>query len=118
VQADATSLPLRDGAANVAVAALTMHHLDQDAAVGCLAALAAVSSLAVVNDLLRTRGSVVLVWLATRLLRMHPVSRHDGPVSVRRAYSAGELARLAERAGVRARIRRYPWLARLVVEVV
>ena len=117
MQADATALSLRDGAADVAVASLTLHHLDQDAAVGCLAGMAAASSLAVVNDLLRTRGSLGLVWLATRLLRLHPVSRHDGPLSVRRAYSAGELAVLAEKAGVRARIRRYPWLARLVVEI-
>jgi 2-polyprenyl-3-methyl-5-hydroxy-6-metoxy-1,4-benzoquinol methylase len=117
VQADATALSLRDGAADVAVASLTLHHLDEDAVVGCLAGMAAASSLAVVNDLLRTRGSLGLVWLATRLLRLHPVSRHDGPLSVRRAYSAGELAVLAEKAGVRARIMRYPWLARLVVEI-
>jgi hypothetical protein len=45
------------------------------------------------------------------------VSRDDGPLSVRRAYSPTELARLAERAGGRARIRRYPWLARLVAEL-
>jgi hypothetical protein len=117
VQADATALPLRAGAADVAVAALTLHHLDQDAAAGCLAAMAAASSLAVVNDLLRTRPSLALVWLTTRLLRLHPVSRHDGPLSVRRAYSAGELAALAEKAGVRARIRCYPWLARVVAEI-
>ncbi|HEX6211466.1 MAG TPA: methyltransferase domain-containing protein [Methylomirabilota bacterium] len=117
VQADAAGLPVRDGAADVAVAALTLHHLDPEAAVGCLAAMAAASSVAVVNDLLRTRGSLVLVWLATRLLRLHPVSRHDGPLSVRRAYSTHELTELAEKAGVRARVRRYPWLARLVAEI-
>jgi methyltransferase family protein len=117
IQADAVALPLRDGAADVAVAALTLHHLEERAAVGCLAAMAAASSLAVVNDLLRTRWSLALVWLATHLLRLHPVSRHDGPLSVRRAYSAGEVARLAEKAGVRARVRRYPWLARLVAEI-
>ena len=117
VQADATALPLRDNAADVAVAALTLHHLDQDAAVGCLAALAAASSLVVVNDLLRTRAALALVWLTTRVLRLHPVSRHDGPLSVRRAYSAGELAGLAVRAGVHARIRCYPFLARLVAEI-
>jgi hypothetical protein len=117
VQGDATALPLRDGAADVAVAALTLHHLDQDAAVGCLASMAAASSLAVVNDLLRTRPSLALVWLATRVLRLHPVSRHDGPLSVRRAYSADELTVLAQKAGVRARIHSYPWLARLVAEI-
>jgi hypothetical protein len=117
VQADAASLPLRRGTADVAVASLTLHHLDRDSAVGCLAEMAWASALAIINDLLRTRTSLALVWLSTRLLRLHPVSRHDGPLSVRRAYSAAELTRLAEQAGVRARIRRYPWLARLVAEI-
>jgi hypothetical protein len=57
------------------------------------------------------------VWLTTRLLHLHPVSRHDAPLSVRRAYSRDELTGLAEQAGVRARIRSYPWLARLVAEI-
>jgi SAM-dependent methyltransferase len=117
VQADATALPLRAGAADVVVAALTLHHLDRPAAAACLAQMRATAPLAIVNDLLRTRTALALVWLVTRLLRLHPVSRHDGPLSVRRAYSAGEVARLAEKAGVRARIRRYPWLARLVAEI-
>jgi len=117
VLADATALPLREGAADVAVAALTLHHLDREAAAACLAEMRAAAALAVVNDLLRTRTSLALVWLVTRLMRLHPVSRHDGPVSVRRAYSAGELAALAERAGGRARIRSYPWLGRLVAEI-
>jgi 2-polyprenyl-3-methyl-5-hydroxy-6-metoxy-1,4-benzoquinol methylase len=117
VQADAAALPFRGGTADVAVATLTLHHLDGDAAIGCLASMASSATVAVVNDLLRTRLSLALVWLTTRVLRLHPVSRHDGPLSVRRAYSAAELAGLATRAGLRARIRRYPWLARLVAEI-
>jgi hypothetical protein len=117
VRADATALPLRRGGADVAVAALTLHHLDRDGATACLAELGGAARLAVVNDLLRTRTSLALVWIATRLLRLHPVSRHDGPLSVRRAYSAGELTELAARAGVRVRIRRYPGLGRLVAEI-
>jgi 2-polyprenyl-3-methyl-5-hydroxy-6-metoxy-1,4-benzoquinol methylase len=115
VRADATALPLRG--VDVAVATLTLHHLDRQAATACLAEMAAAAAVGVVNDLLRTRISLALVWVATRVLRLHPVSRHDGPLSVRRAYSPAELAALAERAGVRARIRRYPWLARLIVEI-
>jgi SAM-dependent methyltransferase len=117
VQAAAGALPLRQGAADVAVAALTLHHLEPDAAVACLAEMTSAASLAIVNDLLRTIPALTLVWLTTRLLRLHPISRHDGPVSVRRAYSAGEIAALAGRAGVHARVRRYPLLARLVAEV-
>ena len=51
------------------------------------------------NDLLRTPSSLALVWLTTRVLRLHPVSRHDGPLSVRRAYSADELPPLGWRIG-------------------
>ena len=117
VQADATALPLRERGVDVAVASLTLHHLDREAVVGCLAEMAAAAGLAVINDLLRTRTSLTLVWLATRVLRLHPVSQYDGPLSVRRAYSPEELTALAGRAGVRARIRRYPYLARLVAEI-
>jgi 2-polyprenyl-3-methyl-5-hydroxy-6-metoxy-1,4-benzoquinol methylase len=117
VQADAAALPVRRRAADVAVASLTLHHLDGEAAIGCLASMASVAALAVVNDLLRTRLSLALVWVTTRALRLHPVSRHDGPLSVRRAYSAAEIAGLAARAGLRARIRRYPWVGRLVAEI-
>ena len=117
VRADAGALPLRDGAADVVHTALTLHHLDGDRAVACLAQMAAAAPLVIVNDLLRTPLTLALVTLATRVLRMHPVSRHDGPVSVRRAWSPEELRMLAEKAGRRARIRRYPALGRLVAEI-
>jgi len=58
-----------------------------------------------------------LVWLATRVLPVHPMSRHDGTLSVRRAYAPSELGDLFGAAGVtRPTVTRYPWLARLVVE--
>ena len=58
----------------------------------------------------------VLVWLATRVFARHPISRHDGPLSVRRAYSVNELSVLAEKARlVRIVISRVPWLARVLM---
>ena len=116
VRADATALPIRAGAADVATSSLTLHHLPPDAAVASLREMAAAARLGVVvNDLLRTPLAWALVWLATRLMRCHPISRHDGPLSVRRAYAPAELAELAARAGLCAlRIRAYPVLGRLV----
>jgi ubiquinone/menaquinone biosynthesis C-methylase UbiE len=118
VRADATALPLREGAADVATASLTLHHLEPDDAVAALAEMtAAARGGVIVNDLLRSRLSLALVWLATRLLALHPVSRHDGPLSVRRSYTAGELRTLAEKARLTSlRIRRYPLLGRVVAE--
>jgi ubiquinone/menaquinone biosynthesis C-methylase UbiE len=116
VQADATALPFRAGAVDVVTATLTLHHLTPDAAVAALREMRAVARRAVVvNDLLRSRLTLALVWLATRAFRCHPISRHDGPLSVRRAYSRAELAALAARAGVsRLAIRAHPAVGRLV----
>ena len=116
VLADAAALPVREGAADVVTTALTLHHLEPDAVVACLREMAAAARGAViVNDLLRTRLALGLVWLATRLLRCHPISRHDGPLSVRRAYSAAELTTLAQKAGITTfAVRAHPIYGRLV----
>ncbi len=116
VRADATALPFRRGAADVVTASLLLHHLEPDAAVRCLADMRASARLGVVvNDLLRTRLTLALVWLTTRLCCRHRFARHDGPLSVRRAYAPSELADLAARAGVRRlRVRRYPLFGRLL----
>jgi SAM-dependent methyltransferase len=119
VRADATALPFREGSADVVTMSLTLHHMEPDAAVRGLAEMHTIARVAViVNDLLRTRPSLILVWIATRLLRCHPISRHDGPLSVRRAYSPEELRTLAQKAGLPApRIERYPWLGRVLAVI-
>jgi ubiquinone/menaquinone biosynthesis C-methylase UbiE len=116
VRADASALPFRDAGVEAVTISLTLHHMEPDAAATCLREMHLASRVAViVNDLLRTRLSLALVWLATRVLACHPISRHDGPLSVRRAYSANELETLAEKAGIPApRITRYPLLGRLL----
>lgn len=116
VQADAAQLPLRPGGIDAAVTSLTLHHLAPDAAVAALAAMRQAARLGVVvNDLLRSRPALVLVWLATRLFTRHPFVHDDGLLSVRRAYAPDELADLARRAGFRHfAVRRYRVLARLI----
>jgi ubiquinone/menaquinone biosynthesis C-methylase UbiE len=118
VRADATALPLAGDSADVVHAALTLHHLEPETAVTALAEMARVArGRVVINDLARTRIALALVWIATRLLAMHPVSRHDGPLSVRRAYGPAELADLFRKAGLTGvSVRRYPPIARLVAE--
>jgi ubiquinone/menaquinone biosynthesis C-methylase UbiE len=102
VQADASALPIREGSADVVTSSLVLHHLEPDGAVASLAEMAAASRGAVVvNDLLRAWWSWAVVWLVTRLLARHRFSRHDGPLSVRRAYTPHELRGLAEKAGLR-----------------
>jgi len=116
VQGDAAALPCRRGAADIVTSALTLHHLEPpQAAAGLREMISAARIAVIVNDLLRRRLSLGLVWLATRLLGCHPISRHDGPLSVRRSYTRDELTALAGKAGARGlTIREYPVLGRLL----
>lgn len=116
VRAKATELPLREGAVDVVTTSLMLHHLGPDEVMASLAEMRSAARRRVVaNDLLRTWASLVLVWLVTRLFARTPMARHDGPLSVRRAYAEDELRLLAEKAGIqRFAIRRYPLLARIV----
>lgn len=117
VLAEATALPFRPRSADVLTASLLLHHLNPGAIVAVFLEMRAAARVGVVvNDLLRTRSSLVLVWLATRVFARTKMARHDGPLSVRRAYSAVELRALAARAAFpRLSIRRYLPLARLIV---
>src|SRR5262245_55606176 len=101
VRADASALPFRAGSVDVVTMSLTLHHLEPAAAATSLREMSAAARTAVVvNDLLRSRLSLGLVWLATRALGCHWISRHDGPLSVRRAYSEDEVRALAGTAGL------------------
>jgi SAM-dependent methyltransferase len=117
VSGDAAALPVRPGAVDLVVSSLVLHHLSREAAVAALREMARAGRLGfVVNDLWRARLGVALVWLATRLVARHPISRHDGPLSVRRSYSPDEIRRLAAEARVpRLAIHRYPWLVRILI---
>lgn len=114
VQGDALALPLRPWSVDVVISALTLHHLEPAAAAACLAAMDGAARVGfVVNDLFRSRPAYALVWIATRLLARNRMSRHDGPLSVLRAYTPREVRGLCARAGLSGvRVRRYPALMR------
>jgi SAM-dependent methyltransferase len=108
--ADAFQLPFAAASFDVVVCSLFLHHFPDDRAVELLRAFARVARRAVVViDLERN-------WLAERFLpwtrllfRWSPITLHDGPVSVRAAFTPEELAALARRAGLeRIRVRRHP----------
>jgi SAM-dependent methyltransferase len=102
-RADALALPYADGAFHFAMCHTALHHFDPPDAVRVLAELGRVASRAVVvTDLFRSwTGLAAVRLLAATIWRRHPVTRHDGPVSVRGAYTAAELRALAREAGLR-----------------
>lgn len=98
---DALALPYATGAFDVTLCTLALHHFAPDAAQALLREMARVGRRALVYDVVRSPLAYAGVIALTRLARMHPMTCHDGPASVRRAYSAAEARELAVAAGLR-----------------
>ncbi|HEX7067815.1 MAG TPA: methyltransferase domain-containing protein [Candidatus Limnocylindria bacterium] len=119
VDGDARRLPFADDAFDVAHCSLLLHHLDPDEAVAALRELARVARRGVVvNDLRRGTVSLLATVASTAILARSRVTRADGLVSARRAYTVAELDRLLERAGLRRRWRSPAWMPRVVTAAV
>jgi ubiquinone/menaquinone biosynthesis C-methylase UbiE len=110
ILSDARCIALRDNCFDLALCTLALHHFSEDGAVQVLSEMRRVSRcLAVVSDLARSRAAYAAVWLATRATP-NPMTRYDGPVSVERAFTPGELSALAQQAGWSGvRVRPEPW---------
>ncbi len=110
VRADGRALPFRAGSFDVVLCTLTLHHLDERAAVRLLQEMGRVARRRVlVSDLERSRANYLGArLLAATLWRRSPVTRNDGPLSVLRSFTAEELEGLARTAGLRdVRVRRH-----------
>lgn len=98
---DATRPPIRAAGVDVVLCSLTLHHLPEDGVVALLRLMAELGRLGfVVSDLRRGRLAWLAAWIATHLISRNRFTRHDGPLSVRRAYTPAELAVLSGRAGL------------------
>ena len=117
---DGRRLDFPDRSFDLAHCSLVLHHLEPEAAVELLREMGRVARVGVViNDLDRTRldlaGALLLAKLATR----NRYTRHDGPLSVRRAYRVPEVANLLRSAGLRpVRIFRGPFRHRYAIAAV
>ena len=97
--ANALSLPIADRSVDIAVCSQLLHHFHDDDVVTVLRELDRVAiRRVIVSDLRRSWIAAAGFWLASVLLRFHAVSRHDGVVSVLRAFSVSELSTLVDRA--------------------
>ncbi len=101
VAADALALPFADGAFDVVVSVLTLHHFGPDAAVRVLREMRRVAALGIVtSDLRRCRSGLWGARLfAHTIWRGNRLTRNDAPLSVRRSYTASEVRHMAEAAG-------------------
>jgi ubiquinone/menaquinone biosynthesis C-methylase UbiE len=106
IAGNALELPIEDKSVDVAACCLFLHHLEPAEISRFLEEACRVARAAVlINDLERTR---VHYWLAQLNGRMDPsrISRHDGPASVRRAYTYAELREILAKTGRRFELKR------------
>lgn len=102
VRGDGLRLPFPDGSFDAVFNVLMLHHFDDEAAVRLVREMARVSrGLVIVNDLERDRlGHLGALLLAKTLWRRNRLTRNDGPLSVRRSFTATELLDIGRSAGL------------------
>jgi ubiquinone/menaquinone biosynthesis C-methylase UbiE len=100
--ADGLELPYPDGSFDVVHTSLVLHHLAPGDGIVFLRELRRVGrSGIVVNDLDRSWTTFLGAWLLARGIATSRYTRHDAPLSVRRAYTHGEMTELIREAGAR-----------------
>jgi SAM-dependent methyltransferase len=98
VVGDGLKLPFADRSFDVVLASQILHHFDDSNSIALLTEMNRVAKVrVVVSELRRSWLAVIGLWLGSFLLRFHPVSRHDGIVSIRRGFTCPELEDLVQR---------------------
>lgn len=98
--ADAFDLPFREKSFDFVLCSKTLHHFTPDEAVRMIQGISRIARQGyVIMDLQRSWVAYFLIFLLTRLFSRNRITRFDGPLSVLRAFTAGELAALASCAG-------------------
>lgn len=97
--ADALALPFADRSVDYVTCSQLLHHFEDAGARALLREMHRVARRRViVSELRRSWFAAAGIWLASYPLRFHPVSRHDGVVSVFRGFRRGELRDLVRSA--------------------
>jgi 2-polyprenyl-3-methyl-5-hydroxy-6-metoxy-1,4-benzoquinol methylase len=95
VRGDALALPFDDASVDVVLASQVLHHFPEGLAVSVVREMNRVArSRVVISDLRRSVMAATGLWVGSFLLGFHPVSRHDGVVSVMRGFVPSELAKI------------------------
>ena len=97
VAGDALALPFSHSSFDVVGCNLFCHHLEPEEMISFFNEALRVARLAVIaSDLRRTAFHLVAAY-AGRVTYRSPITAHDAPASVRRAYTMPEISRIAER---------------------
>ena len=93
VRGNALQLPFRDKSIDVVMCSQVLHHFPEPEARELIAEMNRVArARVVISDLRRSLIAAGGLWVASFLLSFHPVSRHDGVVSIMRGFVPEELS--------------------------
>lgn len=96
---DALRLPFKDNSVDIVMASQMLHHFQFDDAVVVVREMNRVArKRAIISDLRRSVFAAAGIWAASFPLGFHPVSRHDGVVSVMRGFLSNELTEIVRAA--------------------
>jgi ubiquinone/menaquinone biosynthesis C-methylase UbiE len=109
VAGDALALPFADGSFDLVSCCLFAHHLEPQEVVQFVnEGLRVCRTAVIINDLVRDPIHLALVYVSLPLYRS-PITHHDAPASVRRAYTIAEMQQmLKETAAARVEIGHHP----------
>lgn len=115
-EADARSLPFESASFDLVTAALFFHHLSNEEGVTTLREMSRVSRRGVIiNDIHRTALAYHGIRAFTSIFGFSPMVRHDGPLSVRRAFKKSDLLEMASDAGLENYTVRWHWAFRWIL---
>ena len=120
LRADARRLPLAPASVDYVISTLFLHHFAPHESVHLLRLAASVARRGVLmSDLARGWLPLAAFWLAQPVFARHPLTRHDGALSIRRAYTRAEVLALAQAAGLAgAQVHpSFPWRLTLVADL-
>lgn len=101
MRGNALNPPFGSRSFDLVICSAFIHHLTPDQALTCIQHLARVSrGWLIVSDVVRSHGAYLSYPLLAWSLDFAPITRHDGAVSLRRAYTPDELAEFAAAAGL------------------
>jgi hypothetical protein len=108
VVGSAMRLPFRSASIDFVTCSQVLHHFaGQDAADLVRECTRVARQAVIVGDLRRSWFAVAGLWASSFLLGFHPVSRHDGIVSILRGFTVDDLTELVHRStGIDPRVRK------------
>lgn len=100
--ADGFALPFPDSCFDLVICAKTLHHFSVEDAGTMLSELNRVAGRGYLFiDIRRSWVAYVLIYALTRVLTRNRLTRYDGPLSVLRSFTDGEMAEIAGVAGLK-----------------